>query len=35
MRFLNFFLPNPARPISPVPKRTIVAGSGAGAVSIK
>jgi hypothetical protein len=32
--FLNFFLPHPARPISPVPKRRIVAGSGAGALTL-
>jgi len=28
--FLNFFLPNPARPISPEPNRSMVAGSGTG-----
>jgi len=26
----SFFLPAPARPISPVPKRSMVAGSGTG-----
>ncbi len=28
--FLNFFLPTPASPIKPEPKRSIVAGSGIG-----
>jgi hypothetical protein len=28
--FPNFFLPSPARPNNPVPKRTIVPGSGIG-----
>jgi hypothetical protein len=32
MLFLNFLLPRPARPISPVPNRIIVAGSGTGRV---
>jgi len=26
----NFFLPSPARPIKPVPSRSMVAGSGTG-----
>jgi hypothetical protein len=30
--FLSFFLPMPARPIRPVPRRIIVAGSGTGVV---
>jgi hypothetical protein len=28
--FLNFFLANPANPINPDPKRSMVAGSGTG-----
>jgi hypothetical protein len=28
--FLNFFLPNPASPINPAPKRRMVVGSGTG-----
>jgi len=28
--FLNFFLPNPASPTSPAPKRSMVVGSGTG-----
>jgi hypothetical protein len=32
-RFLNFLLPHPAKPISPVPGKSIVDGSGTGAGS--
>ena len=31
--FLNFFLPNPANPTKPPPKRSIVAGSGTAEAS--
>jgi len=31
--FLNFFLPNPASPIKPVPNKSMVAGSGTGATT--
>jgi len=33
--FLSFFLPIPARPIRPVPRRSIVAGSGTGETGTK
>ena len=33
-RFFNFFLPHPAKPIRPVPIRSMVEGSGIGFVVI-